>query len=134
MKDDIISSIKKYGGRVTKNKKMLIDLFEKEDMLTIERIAETMTGMMNLSTIYRNLNKFIELNYIEKVNLDQETYYTKKRTGKDHKHYLVCKKCHKKIEIDYCPFEKMNLKFENFNIISHKFELIGVCDECKKKK
>lgn len=132
MKDDIIKFIRERGERLTENKLLFINLFESENMLTIDEICSSFKGKMNLSTIYRNLDKFIEMDYIEKIELDKEVYFTKKGTEKHHKHFVVCKKCHKKIEIDYCPIEDMNLKLKNFNVTSHKFELIGVCNDCKK--
>lgn len=133
MRDDIVKKIKK-NGRLTKSKKIIIEILENEGALSIFDIEEKLKGKVNNSTIYRNLKNFVELDIVEQIIIDHVIYYTIKPSKKDHRHYMICKKCYKKTEIDYCPMEHIKVNALGCDIIEHKLELIGVCSECKNQR
>lgn len=130
-KENLYFEKKANSERVTKSKKALFDLFSNNDVLSMEQIQRILRGKMNQSTIYRNINKFVEEGYIKKIIIDDVNHYTK--NGDEHTHYIVCKDCHKKTQIDFCPLEKISSELQDFTITNHQFELIGICDECKNK-
>lgn len=123
--------LKLNKGRFTKGKEALIDLFSDESAVySMAQIQSMLSGKLNPSTIYRNIDNFVQIGYIKKINIDGELYYTKMPEG--HKHYVICEKCHKKEELDFCPAENIPNRVSDYQIIDHEFELIGICDECRK--
>ncbi|MCI5839958.1 MAG: transcriptional repressor [Peptoniphilaceae bacterium] len=91
---------------------------------------------LDLSTVYRNLNKFVEKDVvIQYSSINGTNYYQLK--SKKHKHILTCVKCGKTIALDHCPVESLEKSLEmqtNFTILNHNLEFLGICPECKKGK
>ena len=86
--------------KITKQRKILLEYLKKKNTPeSAEMIFLSLpNGAMNLSTVYRNLDKFCEHHLVEKYQLGNIFYY--KLVGPEHKHYLVCDKCGDLIEID----------------------------------
>lgn len=94
--------------------------------MTIKNIINSTN--IDKTTIYRILDLFIKKGiFLKKVDFDGNVYYS----IKEHIHYVVCIKCHKKTMIEVCPLE--NLKVNNYTILSHEIEFNGICDTCNNK-
>lgn len=92
---------------------------------------------LSLSTVYRTLSTFEKEGLVKKdvSPFSKDALYTWKE--KEHSHYLECTVCHKKIEIDGCPFEEVNSKIEKetgFLIQDESAVLYGICPSCQKKR
>lgn len=87
-----------------------------------------------VSTIYRILAVFEEKDLVTKTNWlgDGTVVYELNRGG--HTHYAVCLECHKRIQLESCPFAHMHLEQEtgDFTVTGHKLELYGYCGNCRK--
>lgn len=89
-----------------------------------------------LSTVYRILSTFVEYGLISKNTIfDQETAVYE-LNGQTHKHYAVCMGCHKMVALDECPLHGFEPKIsdEKFQVVGHKVELYGYCQECTNKE
>ena len=90
-------------------------------------------GIYAVSTIYRILSAFEEKGLINKTNWvgDGTVVYELNRGG--HTHYAVCLECHKRIQLQSCPFAHMHLEQEtgDFTVTGHKLELYGYCRDCQ---
>ncbi len=112
-------------------------LLEHKDGLTpaeIFRYGEK--DHLTLSTVYRTLATFEKEGLVKKdvSPFSKDAVYTWKE--KEHSHYLECTVCHKKVEIDGCPFEEVNSKIEKetgFAIQDENAVLYGICPSCRKK-
>lgn len=97
-----------------------------------EKIAKQVE--INLSTIYRILERLCEANLIIKtVRKDKIAYYETAR--KSHRHHLICTLCHKEIAIDTCPLAILQKNIQQttgYLITGHALELEGICPKCQK--
>lgn len=131
--------LKGCGIKVTKARISILELLEKEEFGLgaediLKKLSEKEKGF-DLSTIYRNLEKFCEIELMDKLNLGENKYLYKINKDK-HKHILKCIDCNREIEID-CPLTQVKEYVKSrtgFEIAEHDFVLSGVCSECKRKE
>ena len=88
----------------------------------------------NESTVYRNLQKFLENDLVQTFTLnDGIARYEFKKSPDDHHHHIVCLKCKKMRCLDLCKiedyFEEL-IKKQDFIPISHNLEFYGLCKSC----
>jgi Fe2+ or Zn2+ uptake regulation protein len=119
--------------KMTKQRTLLLDYLKKSTKpLSAEMVyLKLPQGSMNLSTIYRSLEAFEVAGLVDKTNLGNLAYY--KIRSHEHKHYLVCKNCHKMIEID-ChvdSFLEIETKKHHFKVESHDLTVYGYCEKCQ---
>lgn len=120
--------------RNTKQREKVLDLLKVE---TRPQSAEMIFNILrkdkiNLATIYRALNAFLEKGLVSKSVINQTSYYTLASHG--HHHYIICLQCNKMEEIE-CDIEikdKVSAK-HNFQIAYHDATYFGYCEECNKK-
>ncbi len=86
---------------------------------------------MNLSTIYRTLEKFHQDALVSRNYLDNTAYYFLNHD--DHHHFMVCDMCHKRFEFD-CHvdslIEEIKQKY-GFEVLHHDLNLYGTCKACQ---
>ncbi|MDW7667190.1 MAG: Fur family transcriptional regulator [Bacillota bacterium] len=135
--DDIYSILSDYGYKLTRQRKVLIDIFiKKRDLfLSVEDIQNEINknGMnLDLSTIYRNLSVLENSNLICKIQKENSNLY-KIRTTKKHHHHLICKGCGKAVTFEYCPTDVFTSIAEKngYTFTDDKIELYGYCNKCK---
>jgi len=91
---------------------------------------------INLSTVYRTLESFVAKGIVKKGNLGNASVATYELNRQEHKHHIVCVKCHQIAAISGCPLEQYvkHLKATSgFEILEHKLEIQGICPVCKEK-
>ena len=89
---------------------------------------------ITLSSIYRTLETFTKEGLIIK-DMDQKGTAMYAIFKENHCHYLECKKCHQKIELQFCPYHKINSQINkkyNFQVDEHNMVIYGICEKCKK--
>lgn len=89
-----------------------------------------------LSTVYRVLEQFIEKGVVMQVPvlLNQPVKY--EIVAPHHKHYALCLKCQKVIEMENCPMSAFvpALSESGFTITDHNLVIYGYCKDCKPEK
>lgn len=131
--------IKILGGRLTKNKKAIIDvLSENYCLLSKQKLVEKLKEKKikpDRSTIYRELQFLTKNSVIIKNTISGTDYY---EILQDHHHHLVCMSCNSinRVEIGNHleKQEKQIAKQNKFNIINHSLEFYGYCHKCTGKK
>lgn len=93
--------------RTTRQKQLIMDiLLHAQQPLTAQEVhARAVRQLPNLakSTVYRNLEAMKARGEITQGMLDNgESYYEAVHDG-EHKHYLVCKDCHIRVDLPDCP-------------------------------
>lgn len=121
----------------TKTRESILKLLESSDTpLSANDIFDALKkNNITLSSIYRTLNTFHKEKLILKDNINGSAVYTLHR--EKHFHYLECNICHKKINLEYCPYHKVNdmiYKKLKFKVDEHNLVLFGTCDDCINKK
>jgi Fur family transcriptional regulator, ferric uptake regulator len=135
----ILSQLKANGHRLTKARKAIINIFEKnhkplsaDDTNTL-LVAEGMA--INKSTLYREIDFLITEKFLKSVQFQEKT----KRyelIHRDHHHHLICQICNKieDFTLDYCLDTTVNQvsKTYNFKVEDHVLDLYGKCANCQK--
>ena len=121
----------------TRTRENILELFKNSPTpLTANDIYESLKDKnITLSSIYRTLETFSNQDLLIK-DTDQKgiAIYTLKKDK--HSHYLECKNCHKKTQLDYCPYHKVNHKINaefDFLVDEHNVVIYGLCKDCNKK-
>lgn len=138
-KRKILNMMSNAGLKKTKIRLNIIDLLEQsEELLSAQDIYNIFyekDDSMNLSTVYRTLDKLADAKIINKIDLEQETQILYEFNHDEHHHFLVCKSCNKITPIYGCPLHDYELQLTNqtgFKITSHKIEFYGYCKDCQK--
>lgn len=132
--------LKKIGLKKTKARLFLLKILNtSENPLTAEEIyhhCQKKNYSINLSTVYRILDTFLEKGIVIKPIIKEDSKACFVLNHHQHTHYLICHKCQKMVEINFCPFNGFEKTIENetnFTITNHKLELFGICPNCKNK-
>ncbi|MBE6062430.1 MAG: transcriptional repressor [Clostridium butyricum] len=125
--------------KITKGRIEILNILKNsENSLSAENIYQVFKENnedINLSTVYRTLELFVEKEIIEKITL-KDGVFSYKLKKQNHRHHLQCDICHKEIEIP-CPMSQIEEIVQSetgFTLTQHNLVLKGVCKECKKKR
>lgn len=130
--------LRKNGLKNTPHRSRIMAVLESYEMPVsaqeiYERLKENKVKI-SLSTVYRTLDKLVELDYVRKLSFTGEDCSLFESIQKGHRHYLVCLKCRKKTVIDKCPlkdYQEVLEKETDFSIEGHKLAIYGYCPACK---
>lgn len=123
--------LKNNNLKVTTKRCLLLNIIESLEDATLKDICEIVNRTIDKSTVYRTIDTFLKHDIIEKnINVNNEIFFTLK---KRHRYHITCIKCHKRIEISECIFDKLDKDIEGFKILDHFINLKGVCPICQKK-
>ena len=125
--------------RMTRQRKILLDIISKAGMpLSAEEImnrAHAFDASLALSTVYRNLEKMLELDLCQQTRF-QDGLARYERTSQVHHHYLICTECNQRQVIHACPLHQIQHEIESatgYSITDHQINLYGLCPACQKK-
>lgn len=130
--------LRKNGLKNTPHRIRIMEVLESHDVPVsaqdiYARLKEDKVRI-SLSTVYRTLDKLVELDFVRKLSFTGEDSALFESIRKGHRHYLVCLKCRKKTVIDKCPIKDYQETLEresDFSIEGHKLAIYGYCPECK---
>lgn len=130
-----VALLKEKGYKHTDKREELIRLLADEKRyLSAKEVLELMQKdypRLSFDTIYRNLSLFVELGIFEMTELDGEKRFRFSCAPSHHHHHLICLTCGKTKQVDSCPMEQLEKKFDGFEIVDHKFEIYGYCLQCQ---
>lgn len=129
---------KEHDIKNTKQRSIILDVLKNaKHPLTAEEIflkTNAIDKTISLSTIYRSLTLFVDKDILIKMSDIEENLAKYILNNSDHKHYLICLNCNRKIEVSYCPlsvYEESLKEEHNFEVVGHKLELFGYCKNCQ---
>ena len=131
------SLLKNHGLKITSARIAVLSVLESNHLpLSAERIYElTKKEGLNLSTVYRTLNSFVEAGLVKKeINQDKESIFSLE--SEEDNHVLICTKCHKTVKLEGCPYHEVNEAIESqtgFVLQDHNTEIYGICPDCQNK-
>lgn len=136
---DTIDLLKSKNLRITKPRTLILNFFDKiNNPISAEELYSFLNQKdrnLNLSTVYRNLNTLVDNDVLFKnTDFDGISYF--QLNINEHKHFITCIKCGKKVTIEKCPIDDYEKQIEEetgFSIRSHNFEFTGLCNDCKDK-
>lgn len=134
----VYEKIQEKGYKLTDHRKVILRvLMENKDYLLepsviFEKVLK-INKDINFSTIYRNLEFFLNIGVVRKISLENGKSSYQIIFEVDHTHNMICKNCGRVEALKTCPFEKIDMAvFEKKGFLpeSHKFEIYGLCKEC----
>jgi Fur family transcriptional regulator, ferric uptake regulator len=142
-----VSSLKKYGYKLTDPRDTIIDYLSKESgVKSAEEVyleLNKINPQIGIATIYRTLDLLSNLELINKINFgsSKSLYVFSKNNNKDLSIYLVCENCGKVIVNNKCLNNAIRIRliddaeknvFKNCNLKINNFQIFfsGLCDKC----
>lgn len=124
----------------TKHRLTLLEyFFYAKRPITPNQIFISMNGKMDLATIYRNIDHFLDKGIIKQIDFGHEEKYYEMLNEDDDHHHIVCKQCNKVADFTGCGVGqlirdalKQNVDFAS--IEDHTLELFGYCRKCYNRK
>lgn len=118
--------------RNTKQKELILSLFQKHGHLTTSQIISLMADQeISLATIYRNLNILCKEGKLKIVKINQDDVY---ELAKKHHYHLQCKCCNDIVDVDEEQIQISMPSSLKENVESIEFVLIGICPTCKERE
>jgi Fur family transcriptional regulator, ferric uptake regulator len=129
----------KFSRRTTEQRRLILEIIRQAeghlDADEIYRQARQRSPSISLSTVYRSLQLFKELELIEEHQFDGMRRYYETTLRSKH-HHLVCLGCGRIFEFNCPSTERLKSKIsreEGFRITDAEVRLVGYCPECQRR-
>ena len=81
--EDVLNMLREDDKRITKAKVEIIEFFiENKDFITVNELRDRLIHGADMSTIYRNLEVFCDIGFLEKMEKDDKMVQTQRRKFK----------------------------------------------------
>ncbi|MBK8726870.1 MAG: transcriptional repressor [Holophagaceae bacterium] len=123
------------GMKVTPQRQGILSVLDfARRPLSVEEISQRLSEPRpGLSTIYRNLERFIQEGWAESMpGSDQIMRFLKCHSGAHH-HHIQCEECGCVVEVGACEIEPLLREAKDlggFTITRHRLQLFGLCPTC----
>lgn len=134
--------LREKGLKVTNQRLRILEVLESSPNrhLTAEEIYRQVKDTcpdMGLATVYRTIQLFLELQLIDRIDLnDGLVRYEIGEAGqmKHRHHHLICRACGKVQAFEDDLLEELETKLLSelsFQVVDHEVKLFGYCRECR---
>lgn len=132
---EALDKLKQHGLKQTKIRQDLINFFINEKRYLsakqVQQHLEKEIPSLSFDTIYRNLYSFVDIGILEMTELNNEKLFQITCLHDDHHHHhFICQRCGKTIQLEMCPMDFFEQQLENSRLLSHRFEIFGICEQC----
>lgn len=124
------------GGRRTAARQAIVEaLVAMGTHVTADELARRVQRRfptINVSTVYRTLERLEELGVVDHVHLGHGRAIYHVSTD-DHQH-LVCERCERVVELpedELRPFLRLLDRSYGFEVDRRHFAIVGLCDKCR---
>lgn len=133
-KTKIFAMLRKKGHRITRQKKIILDLFfeHPDKMLSVSDICSLIPEgeRIDNATLYRNVQQYVKLGILESM-VDNQGIMRYMICDRSHHHHFICTGCGRIINFPcnnryWKPFADEHDFHESF----HKLEIYGKCKKC----
>lgn len=132
-----LTQLKDNGYRLTVSRRAVVDVMESAvramTPVDIFDAARKKDPQLGLVTVYRTLDKLVELNLIQRVHQEQGCQAFL-RAGVGHQHLIFCERCGRAVLFegdDLATLYKKIASQTGFEIKDHWLQVSGVCAECQ---
>jgi Fur family ferric uptake transcriptional regulator len=144
--DKFRTILKEKGLKVTNQRVLVLEVLSNspDRHLTAEEIYELVKAEypeIGLATVYRTIQLLLELNLIDRINLDDGFVRYEigqiSDTTKHHHHHLICTKCGKISSFEDDLLERLEKRIEDtmlFKVTDHEVKLYGICKNCSTER
>ena len=146
--EEFKSMLKRKGLKVTNQRLLVLEVLaeHRDEHMTAEDIYELVKEDypdIGLATIYRTVQLLLEMQLVDRVNLDDGCVRYEigegalgEARGKHHHHHLICKTCGKVLSFKDDLLEELERHIEEetgFHVLDHELKFYGQCMDCRKK-
>lgn len=129
----LVNELRDQGFKITGPRSQVIDhLAGREENFTAEELA-TELAPVGRATVYRTLKLLLDQGLLCRVIMsDGSVSYRLSHTA--HHHHLVCVSCGATEDVNLADVEPVLSRLRDatdYDIVSHRIELYGVCPACK---
>jgi Fur family ferric uptake transcriptional regulator len=138
--EDIQGSLKTRGIRLTRQRRVLLDLIDKSarhlDAEQLYELAKQQDPKINRVTVYRTLKMLKQGQLVDELDLmhyEGDQHYYETRSKQEHAH-VVCLRCGKIEEFYGDPLKRLRAQVEShlgFQILVARTEIGGYCSYCQ---
>lgn len=136
--EEAIERLEASNLKMTERRIKMLELMYKEDRYMsakeVKEILEEDYPGISPDTIYRNLHSFSNLDILEETELEGEKVFRSNCGVEEHHHHFICTNCGFSKELSICPLTFYQDEVEDVQITSHRFELLGLCQDCLKER
>ncbi len=136
--EDALKRLEASDLKITERRvRMLEIMYEENRYLSareVKELLETDYPGISPDTIYRNLHSFSTLEILEETEVEGEKVFRSNCGVDEHHHHFICTNCGYSKELSICPLSFYQDEVAEFEITSHRFELLGLCSACKKSE
>lgn len=135
-----VDYIRSEGLRDTAPRTIVLDVFlSAGDHVSAEdiyRLVNRRKRKVGFTTVYRTMKLISDCGLAREVMFDDGVSRFEHTFGRKHHHHLICTQCKKVIEFSSRvtdKAEKALLKKHSFELQYHKYEIFGLCKECREQ-
>ena len=133
--EEVLNILREDDKRITKAKVEIIEFFlENKNFITVNELRERLIHGADMSTIYRNLEVFCDIGFLEKMEKNDKRWYRLKEENTKNRMYIICDDCGKRRVLEKSPAVIVDNNVEGYEITGYKFEFKGLCNDCKNEK
>lgn len=132
--------IRSEGLRGTEQRLAILDTFLRtEDHVSVDDLYGNLrkrNRKIGYATVHRTMKLIAECGLARVVRFEDGVARFEHRYNHEHHHHLVCTQCRKVIEFTSARMEageKSVLRRYDFKMESHRYEIFGICSECRRK-
>lgn len=145
-REDFKKLLKEKGLKVTRQRLVVLEVLAEnpQEHLTAEEIYERVkvgNPDIGLATVYRTVQLLLELELIERINLDDGfvRYEIGDTQGGGHHrhHHLICLRCGGVTAFQKDMLEALETGVQaalGFRVTDHEVKLYGICKDCSEKE
>lgn len=124
----IIEQLQKQGERITQPRREVLEFLCKQSKPVSVKNIELKLPQINIVTLYRILEYFIEHNVVNELTHDpKEKFFELSDPYHEHHHHTICRKCGRVNSLK-CKLEIPPLK--DFTPDAHVVTVYGYCNNC----
>jgi Fe2+ or Zn2+ uptake regulation protein len=134
-----LAKLQNSGYRITGARKAVVEVVAGNpyalDPMDIFVAAHAIDARLGLVTVYRTLEKLVELGLVQRVH-SPDSCHAFVMAAPGHQHLLICTECN---HIEYFSGDELDPLMEalgrdrNFLIQDHWLQLYGLCANCREK-
>lgn len=136
--EQYLEKLKNSGLKLTPRRQAIIELFLNcKNHMTPEEVLHKLKIKIKrcgVPGIYRNLESLVECGILVRIHkFDRKRHYGLcSALHNEHHHHITCVKCGRVDKIKDCALKDIK-KINGYKVVSHFFQINGICPECSKK-
>lgn len=129
-------TLQSAGFSMTRQRRTVFELLQNQKPQSIAELTTLSHGKLDRASLYRTLKLFETLAIIRRVSIGWKYKLELSEHFSTHHHHVHCVTCGKVVDVKEPPqlgqYIEVVARKTGFRIISHAFELEGLCAACQK--